>query len=237
MFLLPPLPDPPALATPTEAPPAPAVALEEQIVEQAIAYAQAQSARLPGSYRFRLLQKPVVPRMVEGEVRIEVSHLSKRDPSGRFFVAMKLLVAGRMAGYTRVDLEGLWTGSLLRAKENLPRKALPDPARFETVSFEGPPPPGALARIPEGQRLRQPLQAGRYLTQADLEAIPLVKAGDRVRLTVAAENLSIITDGLARNSAALGERVRIELSGTRKLVLGVVSGEGEARLAGFQETK
>jgi flagella basal body P-ring formation protein FlgA len=226
-----------------EAPPAP-VAVEEgarllsaRLVEAALAFAQTEAARLPGSYRIRLVQTPLAPRIAQGIPRIEVSHMSKKDPSGRFFVTLKVLVDGRLAGYSRVDLEGTWSGNLLRAKENLPRKGVPAPQQLELAAFEGLPPAGAIGTFPEGYRLRQPVQAGRYITQADLESIPLVKAGDRVRLTAHYECLSITTDGVARNSAARGERVRVELNGTRKLVQGQVSGEGEVHLAGYPEAK
>jgi flagella basal body P-ring formation protein FlgA len=160
--------------------------------------------------------------------------MSKKDPSGRFFVALKVLVGGHLAGYARVDLEGTWTGNLLKAKENLPRKGVPTEAQLDSAPFEGLPPAGAITAFPEGYRLRQPVQAGRFITQADLELVPMVKAGERVRLTASYQSLSIATEGVARNSAARGERVRVELGGTRKLVQGLVSGGlrgGQIKLA------
>lgn len=228
-------------APPMEAPaPLPALQsaqLAAQIADVAIAFAEAEAARLPGTYKIRLLQAPVAPKAVQGQPRIEVSHMSKKEPSGRFFVALKVLHQGRLIGYSRVDLEGTWTGNLLRAKENLPRKAIPEDAQLDPAPFEGLPPAGAITSFPPGFRLRQPVQAGRFITLADLEAIPLVKAGDRIRLSAVFASLTIATDGVARNSAALGERVRVELSGSRKQVQGLVSAEGEARLAGFEPAK
>lgn len=239
MLLLPPVP--PIQPPQQEAQPSPipdgAAAFAARLAEAGLAFAEAEAAKLPGSYRIRIVQTPVPPRVLQGSPRIEVSHLSKKDPCGRFFVALKVMVEGRLAGYARVDLEGSWTGNLLKAKENLPRKGIPSTAQLEVASFEGQPPPGAIAEFPDGFRLRQPVQAGRFITQADLEPIPLVKAGDRVRLTACFESLSIATDGVARNSAAKGERVRVELGGTRKLVQGLVSGDGEVRLAGYEPAK
>jgi flagella basal body P-ring formation protein FlgA len=213
------------------------VPLPERLAEAALAYAEAEAAKLPGSYRIRLLQPPVAPRIPRGEPSVEVSHLSKREPCGRFFVAMKVMAEGRLAGYARVELEGSWTGTLLKAKEDLRRKSIPASGQVEDAPFEGQPPAGALSVLPEGYRLRQPVQAGRFITRADLEPIPLVVAGDRVKLTAVYESLSISTEGVARNSAALGERVRVELMGSRKLVQAQASGEGQVRLEGFEHRK
>ena len=232
-----------ALAAPLlqdEVLPAPATALAVQgalamrLGEVAQAYAETEAAKLPGAYKIRLLQTPVPPKILRGEPKVEVSHLSKKEPSGRFFVALKVLVDGRLAGYARADFEGTWSGTLVKAKEDMLRKAVPSPGQLEDSPFEGQPPAGALTSFPDGFRLRQPVQAGRILTQADLEAIPVVKAGDRVKLLAIYESLSIAMDGVARNSAAMGERVRVELDGSRKLVQGLASGEGEVRLEGFQ---
>ena len=236
LLLLPPTTPPQAEAAPI---PIPQVdhQLASQLVEEALAFAEAAAEKLPGVYRIRLVQAPVTPRIPSGDPRIEVSHMSKKDPSGRFFVAMKIMVDGRLAGYARVDMEGTWNGSLLRAKESLPRKGVPSTDQLDSAPFTGLPPPGAIASFPDGYRLRQPIQAGRFITQADLEPIPLVKAGERVRLMACYSSLSIVTDGVARNSAAMGERVRVELSGSRKQVQGLVSGEGEVRLAGYEPSK
>jgi flagella basal body P-ring formation protein FlgA len=211
--------------------------LASRLAEAALAFAEAEAAKLPGSYKILLVQPPVAPRILHGDPRIEVSHLSKKEPTGRFFVALKVTVEGRLAGYVRVDLDGTWTGNLLKAKEDLVRKAIPEPSQLDSTPFEGLPPPGALTAFPEGYRLRQAVQAGRFITRGGLELVPMVRAGERVRLTATFQGLSIAMEGVARNSAARGERVRVELSGTRKLVQGTASGEGEVRLAGFEASK
>jgi flagella basal body P-ring formation protein FlgA len=228
---------PPVVAAPAAAQAESRGPLASRLAEAALAYAEAEAARLPGTYRIQLVQLPVPPLISRGEPRIEVSHLSKKDPSGRFFVALKVFADGRLAGYARVDLEGTWTGNLLKAKEDLPRRGVPAPEQLESAPFEGLPPAGALTSFPEGYRLRQPVQSGRFITHADLEAIPLVKAGDRVKLVASYQSLTIATEGVARSSAAKGERVRVELGGSRKVVQGLVSGEGEVSLSGFEAPK
>ena len=87
-----------------------------------------------------------------------------------------------------------------------------------------------LGLVVRNGRLRQPVPAGRILTHADLEPIPLVSAGERIRLTASWDDLSISTEAIARSSGAAGERVRLELPGSRKALVGVVAGPGEARI-------
>lgn len=204
-----------------------------RLAEQAVAFAEGEAARLPGSYRIRLVQPPVLPPAPKGELRIDTLRLSKAEPTGRFFVTARLLADGRPAGFARVDLEGSWSGSLLRARESLPRKTVPEPSQLEPATFEGTPPPGALMAFPEGMRLRQPVNAGKVLTRADLEPVPLVQAGERVKLTASVPGLTILVEGTARSTGGQGERVRVEVGGTRKLVQAVVSGQGETRLSGL----
>jgi flagella basal body P-ring formation protein FlgA len=206
-------------------------------VEEALAFAVAEAAKLPGTYRLRLVQPPVPPVLSKGDVRVDSFRLSKGDPSGRFFVTAKLLMEGRPAGFARVDFEGTWTGNLLRARDNLARKTVPEPSQLETSAFEGQPPPGALTSFPDGMRLRQPVNAGKVLTRADVESIPLVQAGERVKLTATTPGLTILVEGTARSTGGQGDRIRVEVGGTRRMVQAIVAAQGETRLAGFEPGK
>lgn len=208
-----------------------------RLVEEAVAFAEGEAARLPGAYSFHVLQAPSLPPLPRGELRIDSLRLSKGEPTGRFFVTAKLLADGRPAGFARVDLEGTWTGQLVRCRESLPRKAVPEASQLESAPFQGTPPAGALTAFPEGMRLRQPVRAGKVLTRSDLEPIPLVQAGERVRLTAAAPGLTILVEGTARSTGGQGERVRVEVGSNRRLVQAVVSGPGETRLPGSDTGK
>jgi flagella basal body P-ring formation protein FlgA len=130
----------------------------------------------------------------------------------------------------RVDLDGSWVGTVLRAKGDLARKTELSSELVERSPFDGVPPEGALTEIPEGQRLMRAVTAGRILTRGDLETIPLVQSGDKVRLTATHEVLTISLDTTARSRAGLGDRVRLEAPGSRRQVVAVVTGPGEARL-------
>jgi flagella basal body P-ring formation protein FlgA len=202
----------------------------ERLAEAAMAFAKAEAAKLGGEHRFKVAQPPRVPFTRPGALSFEPSHLSKREPLGRFFVVVALKVDGEKVGMARVDLDGSWVGTVLRAKGDLARKTELSSELVERSPFDGVPPEGALTEIPEGQRLMRAVTAGRILTRGDLETIPLVQSGDKVRLTATHEVLTISLDTTARSRAGLGDRVRLEAPGSRRQVVAVVTGPGEARL-------
>lgn len=203
-----------------------------QLVDAALAQAQEAADRLPGTWQVKLAHPPTLPPLMPpGPVTVAAARLSKREPSGRFFVVLDLQVEARRVGQVRVDLEGRWSGQLWKTREALPRRTALDPALLEPVPFEGVPPDGALMEPPEGCRTRGPVPAGRVLTRMDVEAVPLVQAGEKVRITAEVGELTIRTEALARTSGALGERIRLEAPGTRKPIQAVVTGPAEARLA------
>ncbi len=203
------------------------LSLPERLQREAIEYAQSQAKGSVGNYVIRATKLPVLPRMKGTDVSFEASHLSKREPTGAFFAVFKMRVDGHPAGSARIELEGRWTGRLLRTVEPLSRKTVPTEAQLEEVDFQGNPPPGALTSFPGGFRLRANVPSGRTLTMADLEPIPLVNTGEHVRLTLRSGLLTISADATARSPGALGDKVRMELPG-RKWIQALVTGPGEA---------
>jgi flagella basal body P-ring formation protein FlgA len=228
---LPAAPEPAAQGAehPLEAAQAPGLAAEH-MADAALAFANAEAAKLGGQYTIRLAQPPRVPRTLPGVLTFEASHLSKNEPLGRFFVVLTIKVNGENVGMTRVDLEGSWVGTVLRAKGGLTRQTELTADKVEPSPFTGVPPPGFLTEIPEGQRLMRPVASGKILTRGDLEAVPLVQAGDKVRLTATREALTISLDTTALNRAGLGDRIRLEAPSGRKPLVAIVTGPGEARL-------
>lgn len=202
----------------------------ERLADAAVAFAQAEAAKLGGAHTFKIAQPPRVPAVRAGALTFEPSHLSKREPLGRFFVVVALKVDGEKVGMARVDLDGSWVGTVLRAKGDLARKTELSADQVESSPFEGVPPEGALTAIPEGQRLMRSVISGKILTRADLEPVPLVQSGDKVRLTATHDSLSITLDTTARSRGGLGDRVRLEAPGARRQVTAVITGPGEAKL-------
>ena len=202
----------------------------ERMADVALAFANLEASKLGGEYTFKLAQPPRVPRTLSGVVTFEASHLSKREPLGRFFVVLTIKVNGESVGMTRVDVDGNWVGTVFRAKGGLIRQTELTADVVDPSPFTGVPPPGFLTAIPEGQRLMRSVASGKILTRGDLEAIPLVQSGDKVRLTMTREALTISLETTALNRAGLGDRVRLETPGGRKPLMAIVTGPGEARL-------
>jgi len=203
----------------------------EQLQIDAIGYVQTQAEALSGHYSFRVLKPPVLPRIPgTGKITFEPMRLSRRDLGGMIFVSFQMKVDGRPVGQVRVDLEGRWIGKLLRAQTQLPRKTVPTASQFDQVDFEGAPPAGALSELPPGYQLRTPVSAGHMLVQADLETIPVVLAGEQVRLEMVSGALVIAVEALARSGGAVGEKVRLELPNSHKNIQAVVTAVGEARV-------
>lgn len=203
----------------------------EQLQVDAINYVKAQAEALSGHYTFRVVRPPSLPRVQSGSrLSFEPANLSRRGLGGMFFVSFRMRLDGRPAGMLRVDLEGTWTGRLLRSRTALPRKTIPEADQFEAEPFEGSPPPGALSELPPGYRLRSPIAAGHLLTMVDLETIPVVTAGDQVRVELVSGGLVIAVEAIARSSGAVGERVRLEVPSSHKNLQAEVTGPGEARL-------
>jgi flagella basal body P-ring formation protein FlgA len=208
--------------------PAPAPTAVERLQQQALAYVEAQAAGLPGAYTFRVVTPPMLPRSV-GDLRFEPDHLSKRDLGGHFFLSFSASQDGRALGMVRVDMEGKWAGKLLRTRTGLARRTIPELDQMEEMEFEGTPPAGALAALPAGYRLRGALAPGHILVQADLEPVPVILAGDQVRLEVVSGGLTIALEAVARSNGALGEKVRLELPSSHKTLQANVTGPDQAR--------
>jgi flagella basal body P-ring formation protein FlgA len=202
----------------------------ERLADVALAFAKAEAGKRGGSYTFKLAQPPAIPLTRPGTLSFEAALLSKHDPVGRFFVVVAVKVEGEKVGMTRVDLEGSWVGTVFRAKGDLARQTNLTADLVEASPFEGVPPPGVLTEIPEDYRLMRWVASGKILTRSDLEAIPLVEPGDKVRLTASREALTITIDTTARSRAGIGDRVRLETQGGRRPITAIVTGPGEARL-------
>jgi flagella basal body P-ring formation protein FlgA len=208
----------------------------ERLQAAALAYVEAQATNLSGNYTFRVTRPPVLPRVADGvtsdRLSFEPSHLSRLGGplGGNFFASFRVSLDGRPLGLVRVDLEGKWTGKLLRTVTAIARKSVPEPGQYEQIPFEGTPPAGALMELPAGFWLRAPVGIGHILVTQDLEAIPVVLAGEEVRLELESGDLTIAVAALARTSGAVGAKIRVEVPGSHRNMQAVVTGPDEVRV-------
>lgn len=77
-----------------------------------------------------------------------------------------------------------------------------------------------------GKEIKKPLKDGEIIFESYLDDLPLVKAGEKVRVVVRAGNVKIETVGVAKRDGKLNERVRILNPESGKLFYGRVIGEG-----------
>ena len=80
-----------------------------------------------------------------------------------------------------------------------------------------------------GMQLRQPVAPGRPLARAALMRPALVQRGSAVRIELHAGGLSVAAQGVARQSGAIGERIRVMNTGSRAIIEAVVSGPDTVR--------
>jgi flagella basal body P-ring formation protein FlgA len=73
-----------------------------------------------------------------------------------------------------------------------------------------------------GQRLKQPLLAGRVVTPAMIEADQIVRRGQTVTLVAASGGVNIRMSGKALTDGALNQRIRVENLNSGRVVEGIV---------------
>jgi len=200
----------------------------ELLGRRAIAFAENVARDFPGKYTIQIARTPKLPPIKQGKVTFEPERTSKSEPIGRFFVVFRVYVDGVSAATARVELQGNWSGTLYRAKTALQRKTAIVPGELEAIDFEGIPPAGALKELPKDIRLRQPMSVGKILTQMDIEPIPLISASDKVRVTLKNGSLQITSEATAKSNGSIGDRVRLEMDGSKKILQAVVTGPCEA---------
>ncbi|MFN3135399.1 MAG: flagellar basal body P-ring formation chaperone FlgA [Candidatus Kryptonium sp.] len=77
-----------------------------------------------------------------------------------------------------------------------------------------------------GKEIKKPVREGEIIFENYFEDLPLVKAGERVRVIARAGNIKIETIGIAKRDGRLNEKVRILNPNSGKLFYGKVIGEG-----------
>lgn len=73
-----------------------------------------------------------------------------------------------------------------------------------------------------GQVVTRPMQAGQILTQQDLNAAQVIKRGDHVTLIAGEDGVSVSAEGIAQDSAGIGQRVLVKNSRSGAQVEGIV---------------
>ena len=81
-----------------------------------------------------------------------------------------------------------------------------------------------------GRQARRPIPAGSTLRQDMIEAIDVIKRGDRVVLDAGDASFRVRMQGESLQSAAAGERVRVRNSSSRRVVEGIARADGTVHI-------
>lgn len=79
-----------------------------------------------------------------------------------------------------------------------------------------------------GLAARRPLRAGAAVAAHDLSAAQVIKAGQTVTISFEADGISLAVQGAALAAGGVGETIRIENTASKKVILAVVTGPGQA---------
>jgi flagella basal body P-ring formation protein FlgA len=162
---------------------------------------------------------PMVPP--DDSARPDVTQASYDPVTGRFTALLSITASGmapfnaRLSGHVQemVDVEvaarRLVVGDLLSAGDVQPARVRASLVRSEA------------ARLPEqvvGMTLKHPLNAGAPMLLADLGHPALMQRGSPVQVLLDLPGLSITVQGVAMESAALGERVHVLNAASRAVM-------------------
>jgi len=119
-------------------------------------------------------------------------------------------------------------GPALVALRPLPSNYSPSAQDLAKTEIEYTMDPGRYPQYPDnlhGSCLSMPLAKGRPLTVDILRAIPIIRAGQRVRVLADGPGFQVTQEGIAQQQAGVGDQIRLKLSSGRYLQ-GTVQDDG-----------
>lgn len=174
---------------------------------------------------------PLVP--AEADPHPAVTQLHYDVESGRFTAILSVTGAAMEPVNLRIAGRADDTLELPVAAARLPAGTLLDATDLRLTRIRVSLLHGDVARTmrdAEGMQLRRPALPGQPLQRADLVRPALVSRGAAVRLELQAGGLSLAAQGLAMESGAAGERIRVMNTASRAVIQAVVSGPDAVRV-------
>ncbi len=160
-----------------------------------------------------------------GAVSLHVLEPEPRQVTGRVNLRVMVKVDGEKFGW--LTLSG-WVEryeTVVCTTRYLPRGTVLEADDLDYKRMNTSRLPAGVIREPDlavGKRLKRNLKIGSYLRQNMLSVPPLIQKGDKVNLIARSGNIKIVTFGIAKNAAGLGEQIRIENVGSKKTIVGRV---------------
>ncbi len=194
------------------------------------------AAPLPEGATVEVAREPFEVTVPRGRASLQLCPRQRGTPAGRGYASVltEVRVDGQLQAVvpvtflirTYADVEIL-AADLTRGQSLQPEHV--GKARTETTGMiSAPRSSGAAALI--GCLARRDLRAGTPLRDGDFQPAVLVRCREPVTLLFASGALRAEAFGVARDSGALGDAVRVENLTTRKTVVGRVAGPGLVKL-------
>jgi len=79
-----------------------------------------------------------------------------------------------------------------------------------------------------GLAAKRPLRAGQAVAMRDVGSAQVIKAGEAITVTFAAEGITLSLQGRAMQAAGVGELLNVQNTASKKIVQAVVAGPGQA---------
>ena len=178
------------------------------------------------------LQPIVIPH--GSDIAPEITQLNYEPQGGRFTAMLtvaardmppvEMRVAGQVVAmaHTATAAHRLSPGSTL-AMDDVQMTRV----RLSSLHGAAPVSPEAIV----GMAPRHDVPAGAVLTSADLTRPPLVLRGALVRMRLDSGGISLCAQGIAAQSGARGDRIRVENPVSHSIVEAEIIGDGEVRVA------
>ncbi|NLY89387.1 MAG: flagellar basal body P-ring formation protein FlgA [Firmicutes bacterium] len=183
------------------------------------------------SWRLERLHLPDELLLPPGEVRVEpkINNPGEFSP-GSLFLRLEIFVNGESYRLLPVTCRLRAEAEVFVAGRDLERLTVLTAAdyRREIREVTGdelltPPVPGAY-------RTTRPIRAGRILKARDLEPVPVICKGSKVRIIARGKAFFAAVDGLAQEDGGLGQEIAVKNIESGKVIRATVTGSGEVEV-------
>ena len=177
------------------------------------------------------------PILVPAEVRAaaEVGQLDYNATTGQFTAVLSVTAAGMSPGHTRLSGRIVDIVELPVAVHRMMPGDVVGPADIQMARLHANAVRSEVAQVPAqvvGMALRHPIGAGAPLLLTDLARPQAVQRGEAVQMQLQTPGISVSAQGIAMDSGAVGERVRVLNATSRAVVEAEVLSSGQVRVSG-----
>ena len=171
---------------------------------------------------------------VPGEIRTELSSRSTKPFRGRISVTVALYVGDQLVKRAVVSPYVELVDRVVVSAHSLVKGRVITPEDLAYSSRDRAASPPDVARDLEsivGLRAKRSISGDQLVRNGDFESVPIVERGDRVTLVLIQGPLLIQSAGLARETGAMGDWIRVVNLDSKRELTGRVDREGRVHVA------